>query len=116
MRPPRDPFPPFMANTILNFHFDYWNPSLISCARQYSDVEREVGHDEMTQECATEYSEECSTEMKEECFESSGHECTTETSEQRKDVQRKVCQDQPTARLSSRSMIFPNQTEFDLEL
>ena len=20
--------PPFMANTILNFHFDYWNPSL----------------------------------------------------------------------------------------
>ena len=27
-RPPRDPPPPFMANTILNFHFDYWNPSL----------------------------------------------------------------------------------------
>ena len=27
-RPPRDP-PPFMAKTILNFHFDYWNPSLI---------------------------------------------------------------------------------------
>ena len=26
-RPPRDP-PPFMAKTILNFHFDYWNPSL----------------------------------------------------------------------------------------
>ena len=26
-RPPRTP-PPFMANTILNFHFDYWNPSL----------------------------------------------------------------------------------------
>ena len=26
-RPPRDP-PPFMANTILNFHFDYLNPSL----------------------------------------------------------------------------------------
>ena len=21
--------PPFLANTILNFHFDYWNPSLI---------------------------------------------------------------------------------------
>ena len=20
--------PPFMANAILNFHFDYWNPSL----------------------------------------------------------------------------------------
>ena len=20
--------PPFMANTILNFHFDYWHPSL----------------------------------------------------------------------------------------
>ena len=34
--------------------------------------------------------------MKEECFESSGHECTTETSEQCKDVQRKVCDDQPT--------------------
>ena len=26
-RPPRDP-PPFMANTILNFHFDYLNTSL----------------------------------------------------------------------------------------
>ena len=26
-RSPRDP-PPFMGNTILNFHFDYWNPSL----------------------------------------------------------------------------------------
>ena len=26
-RPPRDP-PPFMANAILNFHFDYWHPSL----------------------------------------------------------------------------------------
>ena len=22
--------PPFMAKTILNFHFDYWNPSLMS--------------------------------------------------------------------------------------
>ena len=28
-RPPRDPHPPFMANTILNFHFDYLHPSLI---------------------------------------------------------------------------------------
>ena len=27
-RLPRDP-PPFMAKTILNFHFDYWNPSLM---------------------------------------------------------------------------------------
>ena len=26
--PLRRPPPPFMANTILNFHFDYWNPSL----------------------------------------------------------------------------------------
>ena len=39
--------------------------------------------------------------MKEECFESSGHECTTETSEQCKDVQRKVCDDQPTERYST---------------
>ena len=31
LRPPRDP-PPFMANTILNFHFDYLNPSLIFTA------------------------------------------------------------------------------------
>ena len=29
LRPPRDP-PPFMANAILNFHFDYWHPSLMS--------------------------------------------------------------------------------------
>ena len=28
-RPPRDPPPPFMANAILNFHFDYWHTSLI---------------------------------------------------------------------------------------
>ena len=28
-----------------------------------------IHHDEMIQECATEYSEDCSTEMKEECFE-----------------------------------------------
>ena len=26
-RPPRDP-PPFMANAILNFHFDFLHPSL----------------------------------------------------------------------------------------
>ena len=25
---PSRPPPPFMAKTILNFHFDYWNPSL----------------------------------------------------------------------------------------
>ena len=31
-RPPRDP-PPFMANAILNFHFDYLNPSLIENAQ-----------------------------------------------------------------------------------
>ena len=35
-RPPRDP-PPFLANTILNFHFDYWNPSLtMTMASLYS--------------------------------------------------------------------------------
>ena len=28
-RPPRDP-PPFMANAILNFHFDFLNTSLSS--------------------------------------------------------------------------------------
>ena len=27
-RPPRAPSPPFMANAILNFHFDYLHPSL----------------------------------------------------------------------------------------
>ena len=30
-RPPRDP-PPFMANAILNFHFDFLNPSLSQIA------------------------------------------------------------------------------------
>ena len=30
-RPPRDP-PPFMANAILNFHFDYPHPSLMDSA------------------------------------------------------------------------------------
>ena len=28
-RPPRDPAPPFMANAILNFHFDFLTPSLM---------------------------------------------------------------------------------------
>ena len=28
-RPPRDPPAPFMANAILNFHFDFLTPSLI---------------------------------------------------------------------------------------
>ena len=28
--------PPFMSNTILNFHFDYWNPSLISILLVYT--------------------------------------------------------------------------------
>ena len=28
LRPPRDPPPPFMANAILNFHFDFLTPSL----------------------------------------------------------------------------------------
>ena len=27
--PSRPPLSPFMANAILNFHFDYWHPSLI---------------------------------------------------------------------------------------
>ena len=33
LRPPRDPLP-FMANAILNFHFDYWHTSLIDFERQ----------------------------------------------------------------------------------
>ena len=36
-RPPRDP-PPFMANAILNFHFDYLNPSLNCKHYQYIDI------------------------------------------------------------------------------
>ena len=40
-RPPRDR-PPFMANVILNFHFDYWHPSLTHGPRMdvicYSEV------------------------------------------------------------------------------
>ena len=35
LRPPRDPAPPFMANTILNFHFDYLNTSLSCFATMY---------------------------------------------------------------------------------
>ena len=38
-RPPRDP-PPFMANAILNFHFDYLNPSLIRRRRIFSQRRR----------------------------------------------------------------------------
>ena len=29
LNPGLDPPPPFMANAILNFHFDYLNPSLM---------------------------------------------------------------------------------------
>ena len=36
-RPPRDPLP-FMANTILNFHFDYLHPSLTSKGRSPCDI------------------------------------------------------------------------------
>ena len=40
--------------------------------------------------------------MKEECIESSGHECTTDTTEtQCKDVQQKVCHDQPNEQCST---------------
>ena len=56
--------------------------------------------------------------MKEECFESSGHECTTETFEQCKDVQWKVCHDQPTEQRSTEysvKLFFPNQTKFGLD-
>ena len=30
--------PPFMANAILNFHFDYWHPSLIPYMCSYSEM------------------------------------------------------------------------------
>ena len=66
----------------------------------------------------SEYSEECSTEIKEEYFEFSGHKCTTETFEQCKDVQWKVCHDQPTKQGSTEysvKLFFPNQTEFGLD-
>ena len=43
--------------------------------------------------------------MKEESFESFGHKCTTETSEQSKDVQRKVCHDQPTVQYLTEYMV-----------
>ena len=33
-RPPRDP-PPFMANAILSFHFDYPHPSLRGAVKNY---------------------------------------------------------------------------------
>ena len=50
-RPPRDPAPPFMANAILNFHFDFLNPSLSEkcnkvgkkynvVKKKYKDVQR----------------------------------------------------------------------------
>ena len=36
---PSRPPPPFMANTILNFHFDYWNTSLsVIYSTGYTDV------------------------------------------------------------------------------
>ena len=36
-RPPRDP-PPFMANAILNFHFDFLTPSLMWNFEQFSSL------------------------------------------------------------------------------
>ena len=36
LKTPSRPLPPFMANTILNFHFDYWHPSLMMCIVPYS--------------------------------------------------------------------------------
>ena len=46
-RPPRDS-PPFMANTILNFHFDYPHPSLrrlaydLHAMNQYTNIIRSI--------------------------------------------------------------------------
>ena len=34
-RAPLETPPPFMANTILNFHFDYPHPSLTTAAKQF---------------------------------------------------------------------------------
>ena len=39
-----DPPPPFMANAILNFHFDYLNPSLTSHIRSSPSVSRIYPH------------------------------------------------------------------------
>ena len=37
--------PPFMANAILNFHFDYWHPSLndIACSLWLGGGQEKVG-------------------------------------------------------------------------
>ena len=37
LNPGLDPPLPFMANAILNFHFDYLNPSLIIDADHFQD-------------------------------------------------------------------------------
>ena len=34
--------PPFMANAILNFHFCFWNPSLIPVAEHFKLVKNGV--------------------------------------------------------------------------
>ena len=51
-RPLRDP-PPFMANAILNFHFDFLHPSLIlyerGCGERLKDITKMKRH----------YSEKC---------------------------------------------------------
>ena len=36
------PLPPFMANAILNFHFCFWNPSLIPVAEDFELVKNGV--------------------------------------------------------------------------
>ena len=38
----RDPPLPFMANAILNFHFCFWNPSLVSVAEHFKLVKNRV--------------------------------------------------------------------------
>ena len=50
---PRDHPPPFMANAILNFHFDYPHPSLIEFSEGSDEEERgDVGGDKRHNHCA----------------------------------------------------------------
>ena len=42
-RPPRDP-PPFMANAILNFHFDFLNTSLTYIISSWFDFNPDMSY------------------------------------------------------------------------
>ena len=65
LKTPSRPFP-FMANTILNFHFDYLHPSLIFCFLSTCDLQAKSDKESLVEAAAKQEEEENEEEEVEE--------------------------------------------------